>query len=89
MTLVGDPAKDMEVIWNKTERLMQRFGSGNMEEEEHDKKEVRVVFIFTELSSEEGMRGRGHGGGGGGCTNSRIIPLTPPPPTPPPRLGRV
>ncbi|KAL8608195.1 hypothetical protein ACOMHN_016650 [Nucella lapillus] len=40
-TLVGDPAKDMDLIWTKAEKLRAQFESWNMEEEEHDKKELQ------------------------------------------------
>ncbi|XP_076454477.1 uncharacterized protein LOC143289399 [Babylonia areolata] len=40
-TLVGDPVKDMELIWTKAEKLRAQFESWNMEEEVHDKKEVQ------------------------------------------------
>ncbi|KAK7095203.1 hypothetical protein V1264_006646 [Littorina saxatilis] len=42
--LVGEPGKDMEVIWNKTEKLLARYGDGNMEGEDHDPRELQKFF---------------------------------------------
>lgn len=40
-TLVGDPSRDMETIWSKTEKLLARYGTGIMEEEDHGNKELQ------------------------------------------------
>lgn len=38
--LEGDPVKDMEVIWNKTEKLMEQYGGKRMDEGLFDKKDI-------------------------------------------------
>ncbi|KAK7505034.1 hypothetical protein BaRGS_00003604, partial [Batillaria attramentaria] len=38
--LEGDPIKDMEVIWNKTEKLIEQYGGKKVDEEQYEKKDI-------------------------------------------------
>ena len=44
-TLVGDAAKDMELIWLKAEKLVERYASGIIAGESHTSKEVSVLCL--------------------------------------------